>query len=285
MNGHETTLFSLFCRNLRILKNQKRPVRFILSRLLKRSGFSHLIKIRRPGYLLRFHPSSVTMTLWVDDDERNADIELIKAILRPGDTYIDVGANIGHLTIEAALIVGPTGSVTAFEAHPRTAGFLRDNILLNNIPNVRVAQAAVGATNGWVSFTDERSDDLNTVVEHGKIEVPLITLDTLLADTSPTLIKIDVEGFEKHVLLGAKSILERTSFVYFEAWDRHFLKYGYNFSDIFDFLTNLNFEIVTLSPFVKKISRETSIPNCVNLLAYRDSSALYNRTGWDLHDL
>jgi FkbM family methyltransferase len=203
----------------------------------------------------------------------------------PGDTYIDVGANIGHLAIEAALIVGPTGRVTAFEASPRIAYFLRENILLNKIPNIRVVQAAVGPTNGWVSFSDERSDELNSVIEHGEIEGPLITLDTLLDSTSATLIKIDVEGFEKYVLTGAKSLLAKTSFIYFEAWDRHFRKYEYGFSDIYDLLSDLNFEIITLPPSLKKLSRATAIPNCVNLLAFRDFSTLSNRTGWDLNDV
>jgi len=224
------------------------------------------------------------MSLWIDPNDRHSDSDVLKAILKPGDTYVDVGANIGHLAIEAALIVGKTGSITAFEAHPNTAEFLRQNILLNKLYNVRVAQVAVGEYFGWVGFTNQRSDDQNSVNESGEIVVPLVTLDVLLSDQSPTLLKIDVEGFEKYVLLGADSLLERTAFVYFEAWDEHFKKYGYSFSDIFDFLSKKGFCIVSFSSSqtITKISRDTTIQDCVNLLAYKEICMLTQRTGWRL---
>ncbi len=221
------------------------------------------------------------MSLWFDSNDRHADSDTLKAILHPGDIYVDVGANIGHLAIEAALIVGNSGRVTAFEAHPRIANFLRQNIQLNQLNNIRVAQVAVGASFGWVGFTDNRSDDQNMVAYDGQIVVPLITLDSLLEDESPTLLKIDVEGFELFVLLGATALLERTKFIYFEAWDDHFKMNGYTFSDVFDLLSSKKFEIVSfLGTTITKVLRDTPMTNCVNLLAYRDKSALEERTGW-----
>ncbi len=271
-------------RHLRKILNQKRPIRFLLSRVLRTTGLCRFINIYRSGYLLHFHPASLAMALWVDPNDRHSDSDVLKAILKPGDAYIDVGANIGHLAIEAALIVGNTGSVTAFEAHPSTAEFLRQNILLNQLTNVRIAQAAVGEHFGWVGFTNQRSDDQNSVSDGGEIAVPLVTLDALLTDQSPTLLKIDVEGFEKYVLLGADSLLERTDFVYFEAWDEHFKKYKYPFSDIFDLLSEKGFRIVTFSlgSTLKQVSRDTPIQDCVNFLAYRDYAAIVERTGWRL---
>lgn len=274
-------------RGLRILRNQKRPVRFLISRIVRDSGLWRVIKIYRPGYSLHFHPASLSMSLWIDANDRHSDSDILKAILRPGDVYIDVGANIGHLAIEAALIVGKTGSVTAFEAHPRTADFLRQNIQLNQLQNIRVAQVAVGANCGWVGFTDSRSDDQNRVTDSdtGKIVVPLISLDALLPSESPTFLKIDVEGFEKFVLLGASNLLERTQFVYFEAWDEHFRKNGYHFSDIFDLLAKKNFEIIRFvgsTNAIARVSRKEPIQACVNLLAYRNEAALEERTGWRL---
>ena len=269
---------------LRIILNQNRPIRFLLSRILRNSGLCRFIKIHRLGYLLHLHPASLSMSLWVDPNDRHSDSDLLKEILKPGDIYVDVGANIGHLTIEAALIVGNTGSVTAFEAHPRTAEFLRQNILLNKLANVRVAQVAVGENFGWVGFTNQRSDDQNSVIDGGEIAVPLITLDALLPDESPTLLKIDVEGFEKYVLLGADSLLERTVFVYFEAWDEHFKKYGYSFADIFDHLSEKKFQIVAFDSnlTLKLVSRDEPIKSCVNLLAYRDYAEIVERTDWRL---
>ena len=64
--------------------------------------------IQRTGYLLKFHPASLAMALWVDPHDRHLDSETIRALLTEGDSYVDVGANIGHLTIEATLVVGDT---------------------------------------------------------------------------------------------------------------------------------------------------------------------------------
>lgn len=89
---------------------------------------------------------------------------------------------------------------------------------------MRLVQAAVGDKLGWVRFTDSRSDDQNHVANEGPIVVPMITLDSLMENEAVTLLKIDVEGFEKFVLIGANKLLEKTQFVYFEAWDEHFRK-------------------------------------------------------------
>ncbi|WP_165903357.1 FkbM family methyltransferase [Thiobaca trueperi] len=224
------------------------------------------------------------MSLWLDPNDRHSDSDVLKAILRQGDVYVDVGANIGHLAIEAATLVGDSGKVTAFEAHPCTAGFLRQNILLNKLSNIRIAQVAVGNQLGWVNFSNQNSDDQNNVTDGEGIAVPLVTLDALLPDEPLTILKIDVEGFEKYVLEGAKKTLDKTAFIYFEAWDAHFQKYGYEFSEIFDFLSEKKFKIAEFLSHssLEIISRDRKIPNCINLLAYRDESAIMERTNWSI---
>src|SRR5438094_79318 len=141
-------------RKLNILMNQKQPVRFLMSRLIVQSGLWRLMKIRGHGYLLHLHPASLAMSLWINKNDRYSDVKVLKSILRSQDTYVDVGANIGHLAIEASLLVGRSGKVFAFEAHPRTAYFLHSNIWLNKLSNIRVVQAAVGEHFGWVGFSD-----------------------------------------------------------------------------------------------------------------------------------
>ena len=181
-----------------------------------------LLHIQRTGYVLKFHPASVPMALWVDPHYSRSDSEAIRALLREGDSYVDVGANIGHLTIEAALAVGDTGTITAFEAHPRTAQYLRENVELNNLTRVRVAQLAVGDDFRRVTFSNIYSDDQNKVLPKGRgITLPMVRLDAFFADEAITLLKVDV-GWEKFVFLGAGQVLENVSFVYFECWDEHF---------------------------------------------------------------
>lgn len=268
-------------RFFNILVNQSYPIRFVLSRLLRYSGLWRLFKIKREGYQLHFQPASISLALWVEPESREADSHVLRAILRPGDVYIDVGANIGHLAIEASLLVGEQGKVIAFEAHPKTAYFLRQNVNLNRRSNINVAQLAVGEAIGWVSFSDIRSDDQNRVIGAGGIYVPVVPLDVICVNESPTLLKIDVEGFELFVLRGAKSLLSRTKFVYLEAYDKHFDEYSCQFRDVYDLLCEMGFQVVRFADgSLKRVSRESTFPHCVNLLAYRDESELFLRTGW-----
>lgn len=197
---------------------------------------------------------------------------------------MDVGSNIGHLSIEAALKVGKHGQVFAFEAHPRIAGFLRKNIRLNRLGHVHVAQCAVGENFGWTSFTDKLTDDQNCVSEgEGSFTLPIIPLDALLVQQRPSVIKIDVEGFEKFVLHGAASLLERTSFIYFEAWTEHFSRYEYSFSDIYEYLSGKGFLLGVVDIEQKvfhPIDQGFSPNSCLNILACREPEELKRRTSW-----
>ena len=91
-----------------IIFAQKNPMRFLVSRFPRMTRLCRLLHIQRTGYLLKFHPASLVMALWVDPHDCHLDSETIRALLTEGDSYVDVGANIGHLTIEATLVVGDT---------------------------------------------------------------------------------------------------------------------------------------------------------------------------------
>ncbi|MDW8320126.1 MAG: FkbM family methyltransferase, partial [Armatimonadota bacterium] len=108
-----------------------------MARLLVWSGLCRFWYIPRDGYRLRFYPSSVSMALWEYPEGWRQDSKVLRQLLRPGDVYIDVGANIGHLALEAAQCVGEAGQVYAFEAHPTIAQYLRENVQLNRFSNVR----------------------------------------------------------------------------------------------------------------------------------------------------
>jgi len=215
------------------------------------------------------------VTLWCDPYDRAYDSELLRALLEVGDSYIDVGANIGHLAIEAAVAVGPTGSVTAFEGHPRVAAYIRENVDLNQLDNVAIAQFAAGERFGWVAFSDLKSDDQNRVDARGQVKVTMAPIDPFCPSGAVKLLKVDVEGFELFVFRGAKEVLMRTSFVYFEFWDNHTQELGYSFSDIFDLLKQHGFTIGRVEGLTARpVEREDRFPSCVNLLAWRDSVEL-----------
>jgi FkbM family methyltransferase len=137
-------------------------------------------------------------------------------LLRPGDTVIDAGANVGTHTVPFAQAVGPTGHVHAFEPQGQVADVLEANLELNGLPQATVHRAAVGAAAGRIvvpRLNVERELNLGGVslglfASGEGDEVPLQTLDALeLPDCR--LIKIDVEGMEADALAGATATLRR----------------------------------------------------------------------------
>lgn len=267
---------------IKIISKQEKPIRFLISRLLILTGVWRFIKIKKNGYYLLLQPSSISLTLWINRHARSEDVDVIKMILRPGDSFYDIGANIGQLSIEAAILVGASGRVTSFEAHPKTAQFFRNNVEMNNLKNIRIVQSAIGEKCGWLAFTDDNSDDQNGVSESGSIHVPVLKLDTLSEGEKIDLLKIDIEGYELFAIKGGSETLKNVDVIYFEAWDRHFEKYGYCFSDLHYLLGEMGFTIGKIDIDRKKVSilsNLDAIPDCINVLAWRDSVQLASRTG------
>jgi FkbM family methyltransferase len=139
------------------------------------------------------------------------DMGLVLHALRPGDVFVDVGANVGSYTVLAAGACG--ANVVAAEPGPSAFHHLIENIRLNALHDrVRPENVAVGAKGGTVRFSAEL-DTVNHVLtesevaERSHIDVPIRTLDTLVADRSATLIKIDTEGYETAVVAGAERVL------------------------------------------------------------------------------
>lgn len=141
---------------------------------------------------------------------------LVRALLRPGDGFLDVGANIGWFTLTAAQVVGPEGRVIAVEATPPTFDRLRGNIALNSLSNITLHGCAVSDVPGevWIGQLHGANRGMNSM-RAAKAEaggegwsVPAVTLDGLLADAGPIhLVKMDIEGAEALALRGFRQRL------------------------------------------------------------------------------
>ena len=269
---------------LRIVKAQECPFRFLLSRVLRYTGTWRVFYIKRRGYILKLHPASLALSLWVNPDERELDSYVISSLLERGDVYVDVGANIGHLVIEGALAVGREGKVFAFEAHPRTAQYLRENVSINGLTNVFIAQVAVGSQFGWVRFSDIKSDDQNRVIADEKgIYVPQVCLEPFVIGEKIKLLKIDVEGFEKFVIEGLGHSIDNVEHIYFEVMDSHYKEFDYEFTEIFDLLSSAGFTIASFkNNGLEVVSRDRSFPICENLLASRDLNKVRKMLGFSV---
>lgn len=143
-------------------------------------------------------------------------------LIRPGDTVIDVGANIGTHTVFFSKKVAADGIVYALEPQRITYEFLCANLALNGLVNVIPMQIAVGNQTGRVNIpvldpgSPQNFAAMQVEGHHSGDMVPLLPLDTLDLQRC-NLIKIDVEGMELKVLLGAeKTIRSRRPFLFVE---------------------------------------------------------------------
>ena len=143
---------------------------------------------------------------------------VVSSMLKSGDVFIDVGANVGYYTLLAAPIVGELGGVVAIEASPSIFRLTLEHISLNGIRNVRAINAAATELRGRVQLYPGRSANIGgtsivyQVSDAEPIDVEGIPLAEILTDEEVArtkLIKIDVEGAELLVLLGLAAVLPR----------------------------------------------------------------------------
>lgn len=140
---------------------------------------------------------------------------LLRKELKPGQTALDIGANIGILTMELAGLVGLSGSVYAFEPDPENAELLEKTAELNGFSQVRVRRAAVSDKKGTARLflnEDHRGDHRLYDSGDGREfrEVEMIRLDDELKELDRLdFIKIDIQGYEAYALEGMKGLLSR----------------------------------------------------------------------------
>ncbi len=127
--------------------------------------------------------------------------------LRPGDLFVDVGANVGTWSVLASGVCG--ARTVAFEPDPQTVAHLRANIAANKLEAcVRIEQAALGAWNGDVDFTVGR-DTMNHIATSTDAQIQRVSLRRLdnMVTEAPAFLKMDVEGFEEGVVDGSGDLL------------------------------------------------------------------------------
>jgi FkbM family methyltransferase len=153
--------------------------------------------------------------VFVTGEYEPATTSLVKALLRSGDTFVDVGANVGYFALLAAQRIGPTGRVVAFEPVPLTRDQFTKNVQLNGFGNLMIRDEALSERPGEVEFfvgpTDHRGTSSLRPLDASseKIRVRTARFDDLGLDGPARVIKIDVEGAELLALHGMAETLRR----------------------------------------------------------------------------
>ena len=178
-------------------------------------------------------------------------LSVFREILVEGDVFLDVGANIGFLSLVTARFIGVSGTVYAVEPHPEIYKILQENINLSHTKNIFPKNFALGAKVSEARIYDNLSINRgsaslihpsNTIEQSGK-PCRVTTIDNLVEEgmRPPNLIKIDVEGFELQVLKGARTLLStpQAPALCVEFSELH-AAYGGNVYDIYYFIKSLN---------------------------------------------
>ena len=140
---------------------------------------------------------------------------MLATCLRPGDTFLDIGANAGYFSLLAARIVGPTGKVVAFEPHPRMQKDYRHNVDLNHFQTIcDLKNVALSNSHGEAEFFagPDQHPGVSSLRAPERcsstFNVPVATYDELIGPSERVdCLKIDVEGAECCVLEGMTNML------------------------------------------------------------------------------
>ena len=173
------------------------------------------------------HDTYISRSLIEYGEWTESEFELMAQTLQPGDHVIDVGANIGSLTLAFAQKVAsdgkaPSGHVFAFEPQPRIFQLLATNCVLNHATNARLFNMGCGAAPGEIEISEigyeaeinygalslaTLNEAANAASAPAKRNVPIVKLDDVYDRDKLKMIKIDVEGMELEVLNGATRLL------------------------------------------------------------------------------
>jgi FkbM family methyltransferase len=207
------------------------------------------------------------------------ELRFVRSTLSAGDLFVDVGANVGLLSLCAARQVGEGGGVLAIEPAPENVDRLHVNVRLNPRSRVTVLPVAIGASHGTVRLGMpesqagiQNSGARSSMSSENQIEVDLITIDDAVSRWSPgrdivRLVKLDVEGMENEVVCGGPDLFgKRASCVMLE------VNHRYGDDDLaVESLRRLGYDIYRLGVFARlRPWRTSQVPrSCVSSIARR----------------
>ena len=193
------------------------------------------------------------LSKYIYDGFETTETDYVSSVLKKGDIFLDIGANIGLFSLLASKIVGDEGAVICFEPSPSTFTRLAENVQLNNFKNIDLRNIGLSdkcaelkfyvSDNGydaWNSFAPSQDNKLEK-----SIQVPVSTLDIELKDVDKSrikVVKIDVEGWEKFVLKGgADFFVNHNPIVLVEFTEENTFNAGYSVHELYDIMEDFGY--------------------------------------------
>ncbi len=143
-------------------------------------------------------------------------VEIMKTIIKKGMNIVEVGANIGYFVLQEHIILGNSGTIYAIEPNPLSMQYLKKNVKLNSMKNVKTFNIGVSDRMGEMTFLmskkwnlsrfqNEKQTNTSDVLKQVKVKIK--TLDSLFANKKIDLIRTDIEGYEYQMIKGSEKVL------------------------------------------------------------------------------
>lgn len=180
--------------------------------------------------------------------------------LREDDVFVDVGSNVGAFSVLASGVCGARSF--AFEPAKASYDWMIKNLKLNDLDSSVVAyQCAVGARVDVIQFVENQDSVINHVLEPGEtpistVDVNVVSLDNVLSEQQPSLMKIDVEGFETMVFDGASQLLHQNTLQALVVEIKgHGARYGFDEEALFNRIIDLGFTPCSYDPLTRTLTK------------------------------
>jgi FkbM family methyltransferase len=236
-------------------QSNSKKLKLWTNKFISQKSFIYSLDI---GLNIYLYEDSILSKLIFDGFEEN-EILFLRRFLRPNDTFVDIGSNIGLFSLHAAQVIGDGGKVIAFEPTPLTYNRLIENIKLNHFDNIIYAyniglsdkkgnlslNISADGHDAWNTFANK--DDK---IYSDKVEISVDSLDGFLQSylkdqlVNIDLIKVDVEGWERYVLSGAASLLAKDNapVLMVEYTETNLFAAGSSCSEIYDFVESFGYK-------------------------------------------
>lgn len=231
------------------------------------------------GFYLIINPvldNGVEKSIYYTGTYEKGTLHILKKVLKENNVFVDIGANIGLMSILSSSIVKNKGCVYSFEPNPNTYKILKENISINNISNIELSRYAIGNKSESSVIYDNLESNrgssslIKPEVETDKYDIEVVRLSDYFEnkDIKIDLIKADIEGYELEALNGAIEILKRDNppMLIVECSEIRDNVNDNNREELFNFITKVNkYKIFKLQGGKSRKSKLIEISNKENM--------------------